>query len=237
MAEQISHNVVDQPESTSGVAPLVDTAASHTITDIAENGLHSTIATNANFSSSDDRLISSKAQSDFLTDASAAGSTAVATDAAAVGSQAGAEPSAGNASAQLATEIVPAPSMQAEGDFIDGKTTAAQLANGVHGAAPSPDEALGLDISADPSVNSDTDTSRADALEQTKDGGQHMRTNSVKKPATFSKVSVTKNFLAKSVVSASAAAKPGDKSKHHLPPKRKLSTNSSQLQVLAWRLL
>jgi len=49
-------------------------------------------------------------------------------------------------------------------------------------------------------VTSDTEGSKADAdgSEQKKDGAHHARTNSVKKPTTFSKVSATKNFLAKS---------------------------------------
>ncbi|KAK0828446.1 hypothetical protein LTR73_004755 [Friedmanniomyces endolithicus] len=51
-----------------------------------------------------------------------------------------------------------------------------------------------------PAVTSDTEGSKADAegSEQKKDGAHHARTNSVKKPTTFSKVSATKNFLAKS---------------------------------------
>ena len=51
-----------------------------------------------------------------------------------------------------------------------------------------------------PSVTSDTEGSKVDAdgSEQKKDGAHHARTNSVKKPTTYSKVSATKNFLAKS---------------------------------------
>jgi hypothetical protein len=68
------------------------------------------------------------------------------------------------------------------------------------------------DISIDASANSDTDTSRADAQER-KDASGHNRTNSVKKPATFSKVSVTRNFLAKTVSTpaGATAAKSGEK--------------------------
>ncbi|KAF2152550.1 hypothetical protein K461DRAFT_321538 [Myriangium duriaei CBS 260.36] len=59
----------------------------------------------------------------------------------------------------------------------------------------------------DPSVGSDTDTSRADIGEQLKDGSG---LRSAKKLTSFKAVSVTKNFLAKTA-SASVAAKAGDK--------------------------
>jgi hypothetical protein len=66
--------------------------------------------------------------------------------------------------------------------------------------------------SIDASANSDTDTSRADIQEQ-KDASSHNRTNSMKKPATFSKVSVTRNFLAKTATAPTGATsvKPGEK--------------------------
>jgi hypothetical protein len=69
---------------------------------------------------------------------------------------------------------------------------------------------------ADASGGSDTDTSRADALDLSKDTDAdtdakgHMRTGSVKKPASFKPVSVTKSFLAKSL-SASPVVRSGDK--------------------------
>ncbi|KAK1063348.1 hypothetical protein LTR12_007405 [Friedmanniomyces endolithicus] len=72
----------------------------------------------------------------------------------------------------------------------------AELINGVETASG------GGSVAEDggPSVTSDTEGSKADAdgSEQKKDGAHHARTNSVKKPTTFSKVSATKNFLAKS---------------------------------------
>jgi hypothetical protein len=53
-------------------------------------------------------------------------------------------------------------------------------------------------LQAEASGGSDTDTSRNDGLKDT--AGGHARSNSVKKPATFKSVSVTKNFLAKTAV-------------------------------------
>jgi hypothetical protein len=66
---------------------------------------------------------------------------------------------------------------------------------------------------AEASGGSDTDTSKPDGLDR-KDGiSGHARSNSVKKPATFKSVSVTKNFLAKAAVGAVPNARPGDKGK------------------------
>lgn len=62
----------------------------------------------------------------------------------------------------------------------------------------------------DASGGSDTDISRPGSVDQAKRPAGHLRTNSVKKPASFKSVSVTKNFLAKSAVST-PAARPGDK--------------------------
>ncbi|KAI9845291.1 MAG: hypothetical protein M1838_001791 [Thelocarpon superellum] len=68
---------------------------------------------------------------------------------------------------------------------------------------------------ADLSGGSDTDTTRHDALDGAEkdetDGSRHVRSNSLKKPATFKAVSVTKNFLAKAAAGAIPASKLGDK--------------------------
>ncbi|KAF2473935.1 uncharacterized protein BDR25DRAFT_126217 [Lindgomyces ingoldianus] len=61
------------------------------------------------------------------------------------------------------------------------------------------------------SGGSDTDISRPGSVDQAKERGSgHLRSNSVKKPAAFKSVSVTKNFLAKSAVST-PSARPGEK--------------------------
>lgn len=66
-------------------------------------------------------------------------------------------------------------------------------------------------IAVDGSVSSDTDTGGPPQSEITsKDGSDtqhHARSNSVKKPATFKAVSVTKNFLAKAGTPTTSAAK------------------------------
>ena len=63
---------------------------------------------------------------------------------------------------------------------------------------------------ADASGGSDTDISRPGSVDQSKRDAGHVRANSMKKPSTFKSVSVTKNFLAKSVVST-PTARPGEK--------------------------
>ncbi|KAH9874429.1 hypothetical protein IAQ61_003618 [Plenodomus lingam] len=75
---------------------------------------------------------------------------------------------------------------------------------------------------ADASGGSDTDISRPGSVDQSKREPGHVRSSStVKKPSTFKSVSVTKNFLAKSVVSA-PTARPGDK----VAPAAQTSTSS-----------
>lgn len=67
------------------------------------------------------------------------------------------------------------------------------------------------DGSVDVSVTSDNEGSRGDGTETKKDDGKHhTRTNSVKKPTTFSKVNVSKSYLAKSTA-VPTVAKMGDK--------------------------
>ncbi|PVH96028.1 hypothetical protein DM02DRAFT_131437 [Periconia macrospinosa] len=60
------------------------------------------------------------------------------------------------------------------------------------------------------SGSSDTDISRPGSVDQAQRPGGHLRNNSLKKPTSFKSVSVTKNFLAKSAVSA-PAVRSGDK--------------------------
>lgn len=105
-----------------------------------------------------------------------------------------AEPSAGNAAPTLSAEKHITQDLKHEDDVLD---------------LESPDERAVFDISADPSVASDTDGAVA---EQAKDGSLHNRTASVKKPTTFSRVAVSKAFLAKSTATPTAAPKVGDKS-------------------------
>jgi hypothetical protein len=69
---------------------------------------------------------------------------------------------------------------------------------------------------AEASGGSDTDTSKQDGLGRKDGASGHNRSNSVKKPASFKSVSVTKNFLAKAAVGAVPSARPGDKGKYNL---------------------
>ena len=73
----------------------------------------------------------------------------------------------------------------------------------------------------DGSVGSDTDTSRPlnfdAASKDPSEGPHHVRSNSIKKPATFKAVSVTKSFLAKAGTTAAPAVKgTGDSGILHL---------------------
>lgn len=87
-----------------------------------------------------------------------------------------------------------------------------ELANSTLDTASQSGSQVG-DVSLELSTASDTEGTRSDAPGPRSTENHHIRTNSVKKPATFSKVSVTKNFLAKAASPSPtvAASKPGDK--------------------------
>lgn len=85
------------------------------------------------------------------------------------------------------------------------------LANGDTGEHSAAEDVVGQAALAEISGGSDTDISRPGSVDQAKERlGRHIRSNSVKKPASFKAVSVTKNFLAKSAVST-PSVRPGDK--------------------------
>jgi hypothetical protein len=183
MAEQVSHNVVNVSESASGSSPLVDVVANHTSTAASEGG-NNTDATSAY-----------KPQDSYANNSNTPDGREV------EGGHAATEPSAGDAVAK--PDNVPAISPPSDADH------GSHMTNGVHDSASQGsviEDGGSQDVSA---VNSDTE-GKGEALEM-KDGHLHVRTNSVKKPATFSKISVTKNFLAKSASTAPVAAKTGEK--------------------------
>lgn len=189
MAEQIGHNVVDLSKSTSG-SPLVDVAEHQTNTTTGLDG-SATLDKNA---------------SDTVS-TSQSGQLGIAS------SDDAAKPSAGNtalgggSNQPSSTAALTDKGLAAHGLHFNG------IRDDVSQGDAAADDRSTADVSVDASANSDTDNSRADALER-KDGANHMRTNSVKKPATFSKVSVTKNFLAKTAASPVAATtKLNDKGK------------------------
>ena len=189
MAEQVSHNVVNVPESASGSSPLVDVVANHNSTAASEGG-------NNPASFTTETIGANKPQERPSNNSNIPEGREVDVGHAAT------EPSAGDAVAKPDN----VPSISPPSDADQGPHTT----NGVHYAASTGsviEDGGSQDVSA---VNSDTETSKGEALEM-KDGHLHVRTNSVKKPATFSKISVTKNFLAKSASTAPVAAKTGEK--------------------------
>lgn len=173
MAEQISHNVVNEPQSTS--APLVDVASSQTAADTATDGALQTHT----FSTphTDSAIDVSKSANELATSANSSALPAgpdVVKDVA--------EPSAGEATQQPASN--PA----------DVQTDVEQ--KGV-------DDGSQADDRSTTDIASDTEK---------KGEAHHVRSDSVKKPTTFSKVSITKNFLNKAApTTAAAPTKIGEK--------------------------
>ena len=184
MAEQVSHNVVDNPESTGG-SPLVDVAAIQA--PFVSAGYGTTTDQAIPETKTDDVHSDPQFTNDHASEINAITSAA--------------EPSAGDA----AGTIDDTPSIISEPNASSADQ--GYLVNGINDALSAGEG----DDSADVSLNSDTEGSRGDVQEQQKDEKHHARTNSVKKPTTFSKVSVTKNFLAKSATAAPAVVKTGEK--------------------------
>lgn len=197
MAEQVSHNVVNESQSMSASA-LVDVAANQTTAASAEYGhqdatLASTIVPETKSNPIDTPLTANEhaVQSNALT------------------SSMSTETGDNRPAAEGVTRTTPSIAVD------HGTTEGSQLVNGTDDATIPPD-ILADDISiregsVDVSLNSDTEGSRGDVSDLKQDDNHHARANSVKKPITFSKVSVTKNFLAKSVNTAPPVAKPGDR--------------------------
>jgi hypothetical protein len=199
MAEQNSHHVVNIPESASG-SPLVDVPANATnTTHEAVRGTHHSTSTTAADSSASATTLVPRATSSTTT-RSDSGAAAEA-----------AEPSAGETAKMSAPSSVGAPNIlveehsgQAHGEDAHGINDDGSQGDG------QVDDRSTADISVDVSVHSDTDTSRADGSEK-KDGLNHVRTNSSKKPTTFSKITATKSFLNKVATTTISTAKTGEK--------------------------
>jgi hypothetical protein len=195
MAEQVSHNVVNVPESTSGSSPLVGVVANHTSTPAADSG------NNHNTSNTLEAPNVSDSQIKPSTDAKPSESKG--SDA----GQAAAEPSAGDAAAK--PDDVPTIATPPDANEKTGSNQELPILNGVHDTASlgsAIEDGGSQDASA---VNSDSEISKGDM----KDGHLHVRANSVKKTNTFSRVSVSKNFLAKSASAAPAVVKTGERGK------------------------
>ncbi len=205
MAEQISHNVVNTSEST-GASALVDVAANQTITASADLG---------NYDDFQAAAFDPETQTDMLDASQTANEQAL--QANAVTSSLGTElpTSTFTDKTNDATTIEDSNVLPTDMSSEPVTTDYPHLVNGTYdaltpGEGPVDDGSL-REGSVDVSLNSDTEESRGDASEVKKDEIHHIRTNSVKKPLTFSKVSVAKNFLAKSATATPLASKPGDK--------------------------
>lgn len=194
MAVRSNHNVVNIPESTGNSLP-VDDAENQNIPASAASGFAHT-------------------QSDLPTDQTSLAHPAYDIATAHVGvqaSQPAADPSAGEA----VRDSAGASTVTAQLDTQEVDNSVSATANAVHDAAQLSDgqvlDANTLEGSVDASLTSDTEGSRGDASEVKSEGNHHARTNSVKKPTTFSRVSVAKNFLAKSSTASAQSSKPGEK--------------------------
>ncbi|KAK5121482.1 hypothetical protein LTR85_005315 [Meristemomyces frigidus] len=183
MAEQVSHHVVNQNES-AGASALAGVAAHPIDIDTAAEGTQTT---------SNPATDLTIPETENLTTADSSAITPAGDDEAAA---VAAEPSAGEAGAAAAE----APAAQEQSIEVQGG-----LPNVLQ------DANSGEEGSADHGANSDTDGSKGDSTEQKKEGNHHVRTNSVKKPTTFSRVSVTKSFMAKTASPTPAAAAIGSK--------------------------
>ena len=107
-------------------------------------------------------------------------------------------------------ELIPGQVEIAENSLSRSESPKDHLVNGTGSGHLTPDDVV-HQLLADASGGSDTDTSKGDALDSGREtASRHLRTNSVKKPASFKSVSVTKAFLAKTAT-ATPVAKPGDK--------------------------
>ncbi|WPH04608.1 Hypothetical protein R9X50_00750000 [Acrodontium crateriforme] len=196
MAEQINHNVVNGLES-AGASALAGVAANHTTETAVFDGKQQSIP---------DSTQSSQNQSTSNALDPVAGTLPSTKQAHTDAANIAADPSAGDA-----TEIAAsAPAVEEK-----GHTLLSALVNGAgeganHREVPR-DGANTPDPSVDHSVNSDTDASKGDISELLKGDAHHTRTSSVKKPTTFSKVSVTKTFMAKAASPAPPIVKLGEK--------------------------
>ncbi|KAK3113778.1 hypothetical protein LTR53_008585 [Teratosphaeriaceae sp. CCFEE 6253] len=115
-----------------------------------------------------------------------------------------------------------------------------EMANGVETAGPGEDQAEDGELNEPTGI--DGIKAEMEGSEQKKEEGHHVRTSSVKKPTTFSKVSATRSFMAKSatpVPAATANAKLSEKPSALAAPAqlaaakpRLISKSASTLQSL-----
>lgn len=193
MAEQSSHNVVNEPQSSS--AQLADAASSQTAANTATNGAQQTPSSSK--SATENANDVSRSANELATSANASASSADP-----VAGKDAPEPSAGEAAHPPASDMRDASAQRGD---VEPKTAE--------------DGSQGDDRSA-ADVTSDTEK---------KGDANHLRSDSVKKPTTFSKVSVTKNFLNKAApTTAAAPSKVGEKREYN-PAKVREENRSNTL--------
>lgn len=176
MAEQSSHNVVNEPQSTS--TPLVDAASNTSSADSATTGAQQ--IQHPSNPHSDSAIDVSKSANELAISENALAAPAgpdVGKDAA--------EPSAGNAAEPPASIPTDAPAQRGD---------------------------VEVKVAEDGSVGDDRSVADMTSDTEKKGDAHHVRSDSVKKPTTFSKVSITKNFLNKAApTTAAAPSKIGEK--------------------------
>lgn len=189
MAEQIAHDVVKEAQSMGGPSPIDDTATST-----------STPAGNGETPPERTNVLSKPSQTQHTTITNATNSEAADGET--------------SQSFDQADGAVASTTLNSTGQaHINSmsKDTHTQLVNGDAGDQSASDDGASQNALGEMSGGSDTDISRPGSVDPLKERpGGHFRSNSMKKPASFKSVSVTKNFLAKSAVSI-PVVRPGEK--------------------------
>jgi hypothetical protein len=208
MAEQSTHDVVDQASSV-GDASLADNHATQpTTVNHTEGGVEGEKTPNTNIASS--AVPASDSQAQELPSQSTGDEAQVDQAKRSEVSQA-TEPDTGKPANDAPA---PPPATGAPHNEQDGTRDGTQDDPSIN-LEPGTDQA----VIAEASGGSDTDSSKIDPAKG------HLRTNSVKKPASFKAVSVTKNFLAKAAAGSIPSLKlGGDKGSPHSP----ISPNNPQ---------
>lgn len=206
MAEQITQDVVKEAQSVGNALPIDDTAT--TTKSSAGDGATSSDPTTTEPKPSQ----SSAAASPPATSTSLSQVDGKPVSDNVDGDVAVRHPECGNEVKGILTWQAPAAhsAEQPNTTVIESNKTKPELVNG-DSAEHSAVEDSAQHAPADASGGSDTDISRPGSVDPSKERPSgHLRANSLKKPASFKSVSVTKNFLAKSAVTA-PSARPGEK--------------------------
>lgn len=116
-----------------------------------------------------------------------------------------AQPSLSGTAAPAEPDLIQSVKVEGANEAEDVRApTPVIVGDGIDGVLQLPTEDANSIAVVDLSGGSDTDSSRPDGVDSSKDNYGHVRSNSIKKPATFKSVSVTKSFLAKAATSSPA---------------------------------